>query len=220
MNKSLVFGGIVSNIQHRIAKNGKGWAIFNLEGYDESYKFTVNDDYAVRFGIGAVKGVGMGAVNTIVENRKDGKYKSIFDLTKRIDLRSANKKAIENLILAGGFDSFANTTRAQYFHTDGDGITFYEKAIRFASKFQENENSAQVSLFGESSDIQIAEPTIPTCEDWSTMEKLAKEKEVVGIYISGHPLDDFKYEMKYFCNSKLDSLKDLNQHLNKSLVFG
>ena len=76
----------------------------------------------------------MGAVNTIVENRKDGKYKSIFDLTKRIDLRSANKKAIENLILAGGFDSFANTTRAQYFHTDGEGITFYEKALRFAEK--------------------------------------------------------------------------------------
>ncbi len=197
-----------------------GLKVLGPDVNESFYKFTVNDDYAVRFGIGAVKGVGMGAVETIVENRKTGKYKSIFDLTKRIDLRSANKKAIENLILAGGFDSFANTTRAQYFHTDGDGITFYEKAIRFASKFQENENSAQVSLFGESSDIQIAEPIIPTCEDWSTMEKLAKEKEVVGIYISGHPLDDFKFEMKYFCNSKLESLKDLNQHLNKYLVFG
>ncbi len=197
-----------------------GLKVLGPDVNESFYKFTVNDDYAVRFGIGAVKGVGMGAVETIVNNRKDGKYKSIFDLTKRIDLRSANKKAIENLILAGGFDSFANTTRAQYFHTDGDGITFYEKAIKFASKFQENENSAQVSLFGESSDIQIAEPIIPTCEDWSTMEKLAKEKEVVGIYISGHPLDDFKFEMKYFCNSRLESLKDLNQHLNKNLVFG
>ena len=197
-----------------------GLKVLGPDVNESFYKFTVNDDYAVRFGIGAVKGVGMAAVETIVNNRKDGKYKSIFDLTKRIDLRSANKKAIENLILAGGFDSFANTTRAQYFHTDGDGITFYEKAIRFAAKFQENENSAQVSLFGESSDIQIAEPVIPTCEDWSTLEKLAKEKEVVGIYISGHPLDDFKFEMKYFCNSKLESLKDLNQHLNKNLVFG
>jgi DNA polymerase-3 subunit alpha len=162
----------------------------------------------------------MSAVETIVENRKTGKYKSIFDLNKRIDLRAANKKALENLALAGGFDSFTGVTRAQYFHDDGDGITFYEKAIRYGAKFQENENSSQVSLFGESSDVQIAEPIVPPCEDWTTMEKLAKEKEVVGIYISGHPLDDFRFEMKYFCNSKLESLKDLNQHVNKNLTFG
>ncbi len=197
-----------------------GLKVLGPDVNESFYKFTVNDDYAVRFGIGAVKGVGMGAVETIVANRKESKYKSIFDLTKRIDLRAANKKAIENLILAGGFDSFSGTTRAQYFHEDGDSIPFYEKALRFASKFQENENSAQVSLFGESSDIVIAEPLIPTCDDWSTMEKLAKEKEVVGIYISGHPLDDYKHEMKYFCNSKLESLKDLNQYLNKNLSFG
>jgi len=184
------------------------------------YKFTVNDDYAVRFGMGAIKGVGSGAVATIVENRKDGKYKSIFDLTKRIDLRAANKKALENLILAGGFDSFEGTTRAQYFHDDGDGITFYEKSIKYGSKFQENENSSQVSLFGESSDVQIAEPIVPPCEDWSTMEKLAKEKEVVGIYISGHPLDDYKFEMKYFCNAKLEALKNMEQYVGKSLTFG
>ena len=184
------------------------------------YKFTVNDDYAVRFGMGAIKGVGSGAVATIVESRKDGKYKSIFDLSKRIDLRAANKKAIENLALAGGFDCFTDTHRAQYFHTDGDGITFYEKAIRYGSKFQENENSSQVSLFGESSDVQIAEPVVPPCEDWSTMEKLAKEKEVVGIYISGHPLDDYKFEMKYFCNAKLEALKNMEQYVGKNLTFG
>jgi len=197
-----------------------GLQVLGPDVNESFYKFTVNDDYAVRFGMGAVKGVGSGAVATIVESRKDGKYKSIFDLTKRIDLRAANKKALENLALAGGFDSFSGTTRAQYFHDDGDGITFYEKAIRYGAKFQENENSSQVSLFGESSDVQIAEPIVPPCEDWSTMEKLAKEKEVVGIYISGHPLDDFKFEMKYFCNSKLEALKDLNQNLNKNLTFG
>lgn len=183
------------------------------------YKFTVNDDYAVRFGMGAIKGVGANAVATIVETRKDGKYKSIFDLAKRIDLRAANKKAIENLALAGGFDAFEGTTRAQYFHDDGDGVTFYEKAIRYGSKYQENENSAQVSLFGESSDVQIAEPVVPPCEDWSTMEKLAKEKEVVGIYISGHPLDDFRFEMKYFCNARLEALRNLEQYVTKTLTF-
>ena len=197
-----------------------GLKVLGPDVNESFYKFTVNKDHAVRFGIGAVKGVGNAAVQTIVDKRKDGKYKSIFDLAKRIDLRSANKKAFESLAFAGGFDSFAGVTRAQYLHDDGDGITFYEKAIRYGAKFQENENSSQVSLFGESSDVQIAEPIIPPCEDWSTMEKLAKEKEVVGIYISGHPLDDFKYEMKYFCNSKLESLRDLNSHLNKNLAFG
>jgi DNA polymerase-3 subunit alpha len=197
-----------------------GLQVLGPDVNESFYKFTVNDDYAVRFGMGAIKGVGQGAVETIVENRKDGKYKSIFDLTKRIDLRAANKKALENLILAGGFDSFEGTTRAQYFHDDGDGITFYEKSIKYGSKFQENENSSQVSLFGETSDVQIAEPIVPPCEDWSTMEKLAKEKEVVGIYISGHPLDDYKFEMKYFCNAKLEALKNMELYVGKNLTFG
>ena len=197
-----------------------GLKVLGPDVNESFYKFTVNDDYAVRFGIGAVKGVGANAVDTIVQNRKEGNYKSIFDLAKKIDLRAANKKAFESLAFAGGFDSFKGVTRAQYFHDDGDGITFYEKAMKYGAKFQENENSSQVSLFGDSSDVQIAEPIVPPCEDWSTMEKLAKEKEVVGIYISGHPLDDFRFEMKYFCNSKLDSLKDLNSHLNKNLTFG
>jgi DNA polymerase III subunit alpha len=197
-----------------------GLKVLGPDVNESFYKFTVNDDYAIRFGMGAVKGVGLSAVETIVENRKTTKYKSIFDLTKRIDLRAANKKAIENLVLAGGFDSFHGTTRAQYFHDDVDGISFYEKAIRYGAKFQETENSSQVSLFGENSGVQIAEPVVPPCEDWSMMEKLAKEKEVVGIYISGHPLDDYRFEMKYFCNSKLESLKDLNQYLNKNLTFG
>ena len=197
-----------------------GLQVLGPDVNESFYKFTVNDNYAVRFGMGAIKGVGSGAVATIVENRKEAKYKSIFDLAKRIDLRAANKKAIENLALAGGFDSFLGTTRAQYFHDEGDGITFYEKAIRYGAKYQENENSSQVSLFGESSDVQIAEPIVPPCEDWSTMEKLAKEKEVVGIYISGHPLDDYRFEMKYFCNAKLEALKNLEAYVGKTLAFG
>ncbi|WP_333809412.1 DNA polymerase III subunit alpha [Flavobacterium sp.] len=197
-----------------------GLAVLGPDVNESYYKFTVNEDYAVRFGMGAIKGVGAGAVQTIIDNRKDGKYKSIFDLAKRIDLRAANKKAFENLALAGGFDGFTETHRAQYFHHDGDGITFLEKAMRYGSKFQENENSAQVSLFGDASEVQIAEPQVPPCEEWSTMEKLAKEKEVVGIYISGHPLDDYKFEMKYFCNTNLEGLKNLEQQVGKNLSFG
>ena len=197
-----------------------GLAVLGPDVNESFYKFTVNQNYAVRFGMGAIKGVGSGAVQTIVEHRKDGKYRSIFDLAKRIDLRAANKKAFENLALAGGFDSFIGTTRAQYFHDEGDGISFLEKAIRYGNKFQENENSSQVSLFGEASDVQIPEPVVPPCEDWNTMEKLAKEKEVVGIYISGHPLDDYKYELRYFCNAKLEALKNLEANVNKNLSFG
>ena len=185
------------------------------------YKFSVNKDNAVRFGMGAIKGVGHGAVQTIVENRKEGgNYKSIFDLAKRIDLRAANKKAFEGLANAGGFDCFKNTHRAQYFAHDGDGITFLEKAVKYGAKHQENENSAQVSLFGEASDVQIAEPVVPPCEDWGTMEKLSREKEVVGIYISGHPLDDFSIEMKTFCNGTIDLFNDLEAIVNKEVTFG
>jgi len=185
------------------------------------YKFSVNKDNAVRFGMGAIKGVGHGAVRTIVDNRKeDGHYKSIFDLAKRIDLRAANKKSFEGLANAGGFDCFTNTHRAQYFAHDGDGITFLEKAIRYGAKHQENENSAQVSLFGDASGVQIAEPQVPPCEEWGTMEKLSREKEVVGIYISGHPLDDFKIEMNTFCNANLSLFNDLESYVNRELTFG
>jgi DNA polymerase-3 subunit alpha len=171
--------------------------------------------------MGAIKGVGHGAVMTIVDNRKEeGPYKSIFDLAKRIDLRAANKKAFENLALAGGFDSFGDTHRAQYFHSEGDSITFLEKAIKYAHKYKENENSSQVSLFGEASDVQIPEPEVPPCEEWGTMKTLSKEREVVGVYISGHPLDDFKTEMKTFCNANVGMFNTLEPYVNRELVFG
>ncbi|MHC5361165.1 DNA polymerase III subunit alpha [Myroides sp. LJL110] len=184
------------------------------------YKFTVNEDYAIRFGMGAIKGVGQGAVNTIVENRKDGKYTSIFDLAKRIDLRAANKKAFENLALAGGFDCFLGTHRAQYFYSDTpDSPAFFEKAIRFGSKSQENDNSSQFSLFGSSEEVAIPEPVFPICPEWTTMEKLAKEKEVVGIYISGHPLDDFRHEIKYFCNASVEQMGNLIPFTGRVVSF-
>ncbi|NDV43139.1 DNA polymerase III subunit alpha [Flagellimonas sediminis] len=195
-----------------------GLQVLGPDVNESYYKFAVNKDNAVRFGMGAIKGVGRSAVETIVENRKkDGPYKSIFDLAKRVDLRSANKKAFENLALAGGFDSFTNTHRAQYFHDDGDGITFLEKAVRYGSKFQENENSSQVSLFGDASEVQIPEPIVPPCEEWGTMEKLRREKEVVGIYISGHPLDDFKKEITAFCNADVSAFSNLEAHVNREL---
>jgi len=189
---------------------------------NESFrKFTVNDNGAIRFGMGAVKGVGTGAVATIVENRKESKYKSVFDFARRVDLRAANKKAFESLALAGGFDELEGSEhRAQFLNHDGDGITFLEKAVKYGARFQENENSAQVSLFGESSEVQIPEPEVPPCEEWGTMEKLRREKEVVGVYISGHPLDDFKTEMQTFCNATVAHFSQMETFVNRELTFG
>ncbi len=197
-----------------------GLEVLGPDVNESYYKFAVNKNDAIRFGMGAVKGVGQSAVHTIVQNRKeDGPYRSIFDLVKRIDLRAANKKAFENLALAGGFDSFSGTHRAQYFHSESDGLTFLEKVMRYGARQQESENSSQVSLFGESSDVQIPEPVIPPCESWGTMETLRKEKEVIGIYISGHPLDDFSKEIQAFSNAQLTFFGDLESYVNRELSF-
>jgi DNA polymerase-3 subunit alpha len=181
------------------------------------YKFNVNEENAIRFGMGAIKGVGKGAVDTIIEHRKEAPYQTIFDVVKKVDLRAANKKAFENLALAGGFDSFEGTHRAQYFNPDGDGVIFLEKVIRFGSKYQESQNSSQTSLFGENTDQVYQELVIPPSPQWDNLGKLKKEREVVGIYISGHPLDDFKKEMEWFTNANLTQLKDLRSLVNKNL---
>jgi len=183
------------------------------------YKFSVNKNNAIRFGMGAIKGVGRNAVETIVEHRKkDGDYKSIFDLAKRIDLRAANKKAFESLAYAGAFDNLGNVHRAQYFHqTDESELTFIEKILKYASRYQENKNSAQVSLFGDASEVQIPEPEVPPCEPWHNMRTLKAEKEVVGLFLSAHPLDDFKLEIKHYCNTDLRAFSHLEDYINKDM---
>ena len=183
------------------------------------YKFNVNEDKAIRFGMGAIKGVGKGAVETIVKNRKDGTYKDIYDFAKRIDLRLANKKTFENLVLAGGLDSF-NNKRAQYFHMDNDGLTFLEKAIKHGAKHQELLNSSQISMFEDDAIDSQSDMTMPDCEEWINLERLKKEREVVGIYISAHPLDDYIREINNFTSTGLSSLNDLNLIINKDLYVG
>jgi len=195
-----------------------GLSVLGPDVNESYYKFSVNKDNAVRFGMGAIKGVGGGAVNTIVEHRKEeGHYLSIFDLAKRIDLRAANKKAFESLAYAGAFDSLGEVHRAQYFQvTEGD-LTFLEKVIKYAARYQENKNSAQVSLFGDASEVQIPEPEVPPCEPWHTMRTLKAEKEVVGLFLTGHPLDDFKLEINSFCNSSLRNMSHIEDSLNKEI---
>jgi DNA polymerase-3 subunit alpha len=187
---------------------------------ESSYNFTVNKEGQIRFGLGAIKGVGEGAVEAVVNERKEaGDYKSVFDLTKRVDLRSVNKRALENMALGGALDSFGKH-RAQYFQEENN-MTQIEKALRFGSSYQTQQNSSQASLFGESIEEEILEPQIPETEAWGNLEELSKEKEVVGIFISGNPLDDYRLEIKSFCtpNFNLGRLKNLAEHVGREFRF-
>lgn len=185
---------------------------------ESNVKFAVNQRGEIRFALSAVKGVGEAAVEAIVEERqKNGPYKSIFDFTKRANTRTVNKRAIEALALAGAFDSF-ELHRAQYFTSDKrDGMTAIEKAIKFGNQSQLSLNSNQHSLFGEQAGgngSDLSEPQISPCEEWSLLEKLKKEKEVIGIYLSGHPLEDYRLEIAKFTNC---TLKEIEERKDKEI---
>lgn len=184
-------------------------------------KFTVNKIGDIRFGMGAIKGLGSGPVGAIIKERDEsGGFKSIFDFAKRVGSKDCNKKAYEGLILGGGFDSFKNIHRAQYFREDSNKRTFLENLLKFGASYKDEENSAQVSLFGGESGVEMPEPEIPKCEEWGSWQKLTKEKEVVGIYISGHPLDDYKLELTSFCNGTVEMITNLEEHMGKEITIG
>ncbi|MBL0047943.1 MAG: DNA polymerase III subunit alpha [Bacteroidetes bacterium] len=188
---------------------------------ESNFKFSVNKKGEIRIGLGALKGVGEAAVLDIVAERKaNGPFATIFDLTRRVNLRSANKKTFESLALSGAFDCFKEAHRAQYFFSEnGNENNFLEKVVRYGNNVQEGKNAAQHSLFGDSAeDAQIPEPAIPVCEPWGPMEKLHREKEVIGMFISGHPLDSFSVEMG-FCSNTLTDLSDLPKWRNKDVTL-
>lgn len=179
---------------------------------ESTAKFTVNDQGEIRFGMSGMKGVGANAVEAIVaERQENGPFRNIFDLLTRIDLRSANRKTLENLALGGAFDAFPNEHRAMYFSQNGEEKTFLEKAVRYAQMIKAQEESSQVSLFGEGQEESLPEPDLPVVPEWPRMMLLGKEKEVNGMYISSHPLDDFKYEMKHLCSTELRAFEDLGK---------
>jgi DNA polymerase-3 subunit alpha len=165
--------------------------------------YTVNSQGNIRYGLGGAAGVGKAAVDAIIAERQaNGPYQSFFDFIKRVNLRAVNKRTIETLVKAGAFDCFEGTHRAQYFQETA-GTSFIEKAIKFGQNYKKNQESLQTSLFGNSAEVQIPEPEIPDCEPWSQLQKLEKEKEVTGIYLSGHPLDTFDVEYKYYAETSI-----------------
>lgn len=186
---------------------------------ESGYKFSVNKKNQIRFGIGGIKGIGENAVDALIEERDNGgPYKNIFDLTRRINLRTVNKRSLEVLAIAGGFDSFPDSHRAQYFYQEAqDGPTFLEKVIKNASEYQSHQSIMQVSLFGGASVEEMPEIKLPECEHWSHNEQLKKEKEIVGFYISGHPLDDYSLEIESFCKHTVNDLLEENSKANAGI---
>ena len=167
---------------------------------ESEQKFSANKKGEVRFGLSAIKGMGeAAATNIIAERHKNGQYKDIFDFVQRVNLSAVNRKAMESLALSGSFDSFG-IRREQYFAQNAKGDTFVETLLRYGQVYQSEQSSMQNSLFGDMGGVEIQMPPVPECEQWSTMELLKRERELVGIYLSAHPLDDYAVVLKHMCN--------------------
>ncbi|UII20108.1 DNA polymerase III subunit alpha [Fulvivirga ligni] len=180
--------------------------------------FAVNEDGEIRFGLGAIKGSGEAAVESIIQEREaNGPFKDIFDFAERINLRTVNKKTFECLAMSGAFDCFEEFHRRQYLQAPEGDQTLIEKVIKYANKMQMEAESSQASLFGGDSGVDTPKPKIPNMEPFGEIEKLNIEKDVVGLYISGHPLDDFAFEIESFCNTELNQLNDLTQLTGKEV---
>jgi DNA polymerase-3 subunit alpha len=177
-----------------------------------SYRnFTVDKKGVIRFGMQGIKGVGGAAVDNIIEERdKNGEYKDIFDFVKRVKLTSVNKKNIEALAYAGAFDGFEGITREQFF-AEEDGRTFIEKIISFGNSFQTQSSDNSLSLFGGENEVTVANPVPPVTEEWSTIAKLEKERDHIGVYLSAHPLDEFRYEIEHGGFVPLKDMMDLSE---------
>ncbi len=187
---------------------------------NESYqKFGVNKKGEIRFGLAAIKGLGDGVAQAIIEEReKNGPYKDIFDFVQRINFSQVNRRAFEALALSGGFDSFG-IRREDFFALNAKGESFVEIVMRYGQLYQTEQQQAQASLFGDFGALEIQTPTLPKSEErWSDIERLNKERELVGIYLSAHPLDEYKIVLDNLCNTRCDELADVNSLSNREDV--
>lgn len=181
---------------------------------DSQDNFIVNNNGYIRFGLVAIKGLGENAVTIIINERnKHGKYTSIFDFIRRIDLRIVNKKTLESLVYSGSFDSLSTINRSQYFESENN-VSFLEKLIQYGIQYQKIKQEIQYSLFTNISDIEIIQPQIPKLNIRNTLFELYEEKQVLGVYISSHPLDNYLFEVQYLSNI---SIYELNQDIEKNL---
>ena len=185
-------------------------------------KFSANHHGEIRFGISAIKSVGGAAADVIIEEReKNGPYKNIFDFIQRVNLSACNRKCVESLVLSGGFDSFGSMKREDFFAKNTKGETFIETLIRYGQLYQNEMAQARNSLFGGDNAVEIATPPIIKGEQWSDIERLNKEREYVGIYLSAHPLDEYRIVLDNLCNTKCAELNDLSTLSDREdIIFG
>jgi DNA polymerase-3 subunit alpha len=182
--------------------------------------FTVNNEGNIRFGLKAIKGVGEAPVASIIQGREKEKYKDIYDFCRKVDFGAINQTAFKNLIYAGAFDSFKEIYRAQFFIEDTrSNLAFFELLMRYGQASKKDSNKDGARLFEDDEAYQIVVPAIPKAEPWASSYTLSKEKEVIGIYISGHPMDDFKKEISAFCFGNLGLLKEPENHKGRELFI-
>ena len=189
---------------------------------NESYKsFSATKDGRIRFGLAGIKGVGASCVDSIVEERdKNGTYKDIFDFVQRINQGACNRKALESMALAGAFDDFKEIKREDFFEVNPRNESFSETLMRFGQRYQTSQQEMQNSLFGAFGAIEVATPTIPNAEPWSQLERLNRERDLVGMYLSAHPLDPYYIEVNYGCDTPLAEVKNHADELDKELTMG
>lgn len=189
---------------------------------ESELNFTVNKDGDIRFGLGGIKGVGRGAVEAIIKEREqNGPFQGVFDFVERVNLTACNKRNVEALSLSGTFDNFKEITREQFFAENAKGEAFIETLIRYGNKYQTDKMSAMNSLFGGFDSVEISKPDIPQAEVWSSIERLNKEKELVGIYLSSHPLDEHYITLNYVCNHRMKDMETAKtDRINQELTFG
>ena len=183
--------------------------------------FSVNSRNDIRFGLGAIKGVGRAAVEALVKERdKNGPFKDCYNVVERLDLTSCNRRTLENLILAGAFDGF-EVRREQYFEKNNKGEAFLEQLVSYGQTYQQDECNNSNTLFGNMEAFEITKPFIPAFQNaWTRLELLNKERELIGIYLSSHPLDSYVVVLKNLCNLHLDQFNDLSGLVGKDLVLG
>lgn len=188
---------------------------------ESGINFEVNKDGEIRFGLGAIKGAGDAAVQAIIQERENkGNYNDIFDFATRVNLRAVNKKTFECMAMSGAFDCFEAYHRRQFLFEPANDMNLIEKVIKYGNKEQLEKHAAQQSLFGGEDGLAVPMPKVPDCEPYGDLEKLKIEKEVVGFYISGHPLDQFKFEIKSFVKCKFSDLQDLDSKIGSELTLG
>ena len=199
-----------------------GIKVLSPDVNESDLNFTSNKEGNIRFGLAGVKGVGEGAVNAILDERaKNGNFKSVFDFVERVNLSSCNRKTIESLALAGAFDSLKDITREQFMASNSKGEQFSEVLVRYGNMVQADKASAASSLWGDLEEtIEIKKPEVPKAEEWSALERLNRERELVGIYLSAHPLDEFGIVLKHVCNTHMADFAKPEELKGKAISAG